>query len=252
MLNNRINRQFLQINDENNRQLKQLRQLITYINETNIINLLKNNNIGNLYLDEGLRCHTVRTDHDIKDNIYHKLTNKIAIKLKKYIDIGITNKHIYLEFIECIKKNGVLHKFCINICHYLSHNETETYDNIILQIDPKIKKQHKKYNEIIVSIPKNKTGYIYLIRTRASVNIDENVYKLGKTSKKFSIRMNGYDKGYETVFVHPIILENLDNLELLLLNKLEQLFIKRIDYGNEYFEGNYLEMCNIIIRNIIK
>jgi len=58
------------------------------------------------------------------------------------------------------------------------------------------------------------------------------------------------DKGYETVFVHPIILENLDNLELLLLNKLEQLFIKRIDYGNEYFEGNYLEMCNIIIRNV--
>lgn len=43
-----------------------------------------------------------------------------------------------------------------------------------------------------------------------------------KTVEKFNLRINGYDKGFETILVFPIILEILDNLELLLLNKLEQ------------------------------
>ena len=172
--------------------------------------------------------------------------------MNKYIDIGITNKQTYLEFTEYIKKDGILHKFCTNICYPLSHNGTETYDNIMLKLNTKIKKQDKKYIETITDpVIENKTGFIYLIRIRASVNIDEPVYKLGKTSNNFSVRMNGYDKGYETIVVLPISISKLDTLEILLLNKLEQKFRKRTDYGNEYFEGNYLEMCNIISSNII-
>ena len=40
---------------------KNTRSLITRINETNIINLLKNDNIGHIYLDECLICHTIST-----------------------------------------------------------------------------------------------------------------------------------------------------------------------------------------------
>jgi hypothetical protein len=40
----------------------------------------------------------------------------------------------------------------------------------------------------------NEKGYIYIIYTRASKNINENVYKIGKT-KNYISRINGYMKG---------------------------------------------------------
>lgn len=42
----------------------------------------------------------------------------------------------------------------------------------------------KKYNEINITNTNNKPGYIYLIQTRTSVNINEEVYTFGKNSRK--------------------------------------------------------------------
>lgn len=230
---------------------KQVKNLITRIDETNIINLLKTNNLGYINLEEYLRSETITTYLNVRDDIYTKLTNKISCKLKKYIDLAVIDKSSYLEFMELIKTDGVLYTFCQRYCHYLGHNNDITFNNIIMKLQTKIRVITKKFKTNNVSLKKNtENGYIYLIRTRASLNVKENVYKFGKTSKPYSIRMNGYDKGYETILVLPIKLEMLDSLEIQLLEQLSSQFKKRDDYGNEYFEGNRLDICKLIFNSV--
>jgi hypothetical protein len=86
--------------------------------------------------------------------------------------------------------------------------------------------------------------YIYLIHTRASLNINENVYKIGKTND-FVKRLSGYDKGSEPIII--LYVNNCDNFERILLEIFNLQFIKRCDYGNEYFEGDVSKMIQIIM-----
>ena len=247
-----MNRLQHQIYDEDKHLLKQMNILISNIDETNIINLIKNKNVNHIYLDECIRCRSITSNIYNCDQYYNKLINKISIKLKKYIDIGVLDKPSYLEFIELIKTRGVLFWFCNTICNSLGNSDELTYTNILKKLEPKLKKHRKKYEEKKVEEREERNGYIYLIRIRASVNIGEEVYKLGKTSRKFGMRMSGYDKGYEVIFVFPIQLDKLDHLELELLEELDSIYKKRLDYGNEYFEGSRMEMCRIIMEKIVK
>ena len=77
--------------------------------------------------------------------------------------------------------------------------------------------------------------YIYIIHTRASLNINEPVYKIGKTTD-FSKRISGYDKGSEPILM--LYVNNSNIFEKLIIETFKIHFIKRTDYGNEYFEGN--------------
>jgi hypothetical protein len=86
--------------------------------------------------------------------------------------------------------------------------------------------------------------YIYLIHTRASLNIKEPVYKIGKTND-FSKRISGYDKGSIPILI--IYVNNSDIFEKLIIETFKIYFIKRTDYGNEYFEGNVSDMIGIIM-----
>ena len=86
--------------------------------------------------------------------------------------------------------------------------------------------------------------YIYLIHTRASLNINEPVYKIGKTND-FSKRISGYDKGSEPILM--LYVNNSDIFEKLIIEMFNTNFIKRTDYGNEYFEGNVSDMICIIM-----
>lgn len=94
----------------------------------------------------------------------------------------------------------------------------------------------------IAHSPSNTHGVIYIIRTRASINANERVYKIGKTSKSFSTRMGGYDKGYETILVLPVPSCTLDKVEHAVLECIAKHFKRRTDYGVEYFEGDGIEM----------
>ena len=86
--------------------------------------------------------------------------------------------------------------------------------------------------------------YIYLIHTRASLNINEPVYKIGKTND-FSKRISGYDKGSKPILILHV--NNCDIFEKLIIETFKIHFIKRTDYGNEYFEGNVSDMIGIIM-----
>jgi hypothetical protein len=83
-------------------------------------------------------------------------------------------------------------------------------------------------------------GYIYLLRTRASINANEQVYKIGKTCQENFRRFSGYTKGCcLELFIR---INNYSKVETQLISLFTKVFKKRIDYGNEYFEGDKYEM----------
>jgi len=86
--------------------------------------------------------------------------------------------------------------------------------------------------------------YIYLLRTRASVNIDENVYKIGKT-KNSNKRFGGYMKGHEIYLMVKV--KDVDRKEDIIKSEFGKYYKLRRDYGKEYFEGDIYKMIEKII-----
>lgn len=86
--------------------------------------------------------------------------------------------------------------------------------------------------------------YIYLVHCRASVNANENVYKIGK-SIDFNKRLSGYDKG--TIPIFTIYVQECDNFERQLIMLFENNYQSRKDYGNEYFQGDIKQMIQDIM-----
>lgn len=93
-------------------------------------------------------------------------------------------------------------------------------------------------------------GYIYLIREREFVRLNENVYKLGKTEQTPNGRLSGYPKNSEVILF--IQTPDCTEIEKLLIKIFKNNFKQCLQYGTEYFEGNKDEMKNIINQNIHK
>ena len=90
--------------------------------------------------------------------------------------------------------------------------------------------------------------YIYLLHTREFITQNKLIYKIGKTKQLNATRFNNYPKGSELQF--QIKCNNCDNLEKILIKEFQKKFIQQKEFGNEYFEGNYLEMIDIIYNNV--
>jgi allantoicase len=88
------------------------------------------------------------------------------------------------------------------------------------------------------------TDYIYLLHEREFVKTNEKVFKVGRTSKLNHVRFNQYPKG--SVLLFQTICKNSKKMETLILKKFRKQFIPRKDIGNEYFEGDYKNMIDII------
>ena len=98
--------------------------------------------------------------------------------------------------------------------------------------------------------PKDTTttvGYIYLLHTRACVNAQQPVYKVGKTRHTIQQRVRGYDKGTRIHCVLPVDVRALDTAERVVLQQLATRFTRRRDYGSEYFEGELGAMTRAMI-----
>lgn len=92
-------------------------------------------------------------------------------------------------------------------------------------------------------------GYIYIIREREFLNMNEDVYKIGRT-ENFIRRFSQYPKNSEVVFT--IKVENPSKIESELIKKLKQIIKHRRDIGNEYFEGDRHLITNTIYEIIQK
>ena len=92
------------------------------------------------------------------------------------------------------------------------------------------------------------TQYIYLLQEREFIKTKEYVYKVGMTKKKNHERFNQYPKG--SVLLFQMICNNCKNMEKLVLKTYKETFKQRKDIGNEYFEGEYKDMIDIIYLTI--
>lgn len=86
-------------------------------------------------------------------------------------------------------------------------------------------------------------GLIYLYYPRACKNVDESVYKIGKTYD-YSKREAGYMKGGDMLFV--VSVTNRHECENIVKRVFQIEFKQRKDYGTEYFEGDVFEMVMTI------
>ena len=92
------------------------------------------------------------------------------------------------------------------------------------------------------------TQYLYLLQEREFIKTKEPVYKVGMTKKENHERFNQYPKG--SVLLFQMICNNCKNMEKLVLKKFKETFKHRKDLGNEYFEGEYTSMIDIIYLTI--
>lgn len=86
--------------------------------------------------------------------------------------------------------------------------------------------------------------YIYLIREREFLRLNENTYKIGKTRCEPNTRLNGYPKGSEVVLFHKV--NNCDDAENRILSRFRKHYVQKTEYGVEYFEGDVNEMLRDI------
>jgi len=78
--------------------------------------------------------------------------------------------------------------------------------------------------------------YIYLIKPREFVRINEDIYKIGKSRQKNLKRITNYPNG--TILLYQSRCINCDTMEKKLINIFKRNFIHRSDIGFEYFEGD--------------
>ena len=94
-------------------------------------------------------------------------------------------------------------------------------------------------------------GYIYLLLTRESFENNETIYKIGRTQQDSIGRFSDYPKNSK-LLLHIRCIDSI-TLEKHLINLFSQTFM-RCDrcklYGKKYFNGNYHEMTEIILKNI--
>jgi hypothetical protein len=79
-------------------------------------------------------------------------------------------------------------------------------------------------------------GCIYILREREFIKTNENIYKIGRTSKTILERFRQYPKNSE--LINSFNVSDTLEYENLAISEFSKLFIRRNDIGKEYFEGD--------------
>ncbi len=88
------------------------------------------------------------------------------------------------------------------------------------------------------------THYIYLVHVREHRESNKQIYKIGKTKQDNFNRLKSYPRG--TVLLFMTICNDCDTTEKTLITLFHENFIHHPLYGNEYFEGDYKKMIDLI------
>lgn len=95
--------------------------------------------------------------------------------------------------------------------------------------------------------------YIYLLQEREFITTKQNIYKLGKTKQENLQRFKQYPKGSKLILQQ--VCDDCDILETQLIRDFKSKYIHRKDIGNEYFEGDHIDMSkdihNKITNNVV-
>ncbi len=91
--------------------------------------------------------------------------------------------------------------------------------------------------------------YVYLVREREFIRMNEHTYKIGKTKQENMKRINGYPKG--TDVINYIKVDNCNNAEKELIQQFKINFKHMKEYGNEYFNGDIIKIKQLF-KNIVE
>lgn len=83
-------------------------------------------------------------------------------------------------------------------------------------------------------------NFIYLIKEREFIRLNENIYKLGRTKQEPNRRLTGYPKNSEVLLFVQV--RNCESMENRLIKSFKKKFIHKREYGREYFEGDKEKM----------
>jgi len=89
-------------------------------------------------------------------------------------------------------------------------------------------------------IKKLSNHYVYLLREREFIDLDEPIYKLGKTIQQPNTRLAGYPKGSEVLLFVDV--KNCHNAEKELMRHFDENYHHCKDIGREYYEGDLNSM----------
>lgn len=92
--------------------------------------------------------------------------------------------------------------------------------------------------------------YVYLIREREFIRLNEDTYKIGKTTQTPNSRLTGYPKGSQVVLFQQV--NDCTLIENVIMKVFKNKFIQMTEYGIEYFKGDGFQMRNTINDIIIK
>lgn len=95
-----------------------------------------------------------------------------------------------------------------------------------------------------------KKHYIYLLREREFIRLNEPTYKIGRTQQNPYDRFSSYPKGTEIILY--IMVDESISLEKQVINTFKKIYEHKKGYGNEYFSGNVSEMIKTIYSVIFK
>ena len=95
-----------------------------------------------------------------------------------------------------------------------------------------------------------KKHYIYLLREREFIRLNEPTYKIGRTQQNPYDRFSSYPKGTEIILY--IMVDDSVSLEKQVINTFKKIYEHKKGYGNEYFSGNVSEMIKTIYSVVFK
>lgn len=156
-------------------------------------------------------------------------------------EFNFTDKEIINHPNDCTNK----YKMQINRDMYISENNEQYKFTTKIQYNKFIKDLEKNQVNMMVD---ETFGYVYLLKDRAAVRSNEEVYKIGRTNQPNLNRFKSYPKGFDLLTLKKC--SDCSLVEKKIMQLFKQKYIHRRDYGNEYFEGNPDEM-EIDILNII-
>ena len=91
--------------------------------------------------------------------------------------------------------------------------------------------------------------YVYLIREREFIRLDEFTYKIGRTTQSPNNRLNGYPKGSEVILF--VNVDDCVKIEDIIIKVFTLKFKLMDEYGAEYFNGNKNDMIRTILKIIL-
>jgi hypothetical protein len=87
-------------------------------------------------------------------------------------------------------------------------------------------------------------GYIYIIYMREFLNSKEQVFKIGRT-RDIVLRVSQYPKG--SILLFCCYVEDEVGMVRNVKESLADKFVRRTDYGTEYFEGDFDAICSCVM-----